>query len=148
MISTLFFFNHSIMCFILNIYSYDYQNILKYLKDTKVNLNNILIITEDFNIRDNNWDPLYSYYLFYTDILWEVIDSFGLELSIPINLVLICYIDNPQESNSILNLMFLRIRLEEFNNYIISSKLWSSLDYTSLSVFITLEKEFIQEKKQ
>ena len=42
------------MCFILNIYSYDYQNILKYLKNTKVNLNNIIIMTEDFNIRDNN----------------------------------------------------------------------------------------------
>jgi len=102
-------------------------------------------MTEDFNIRDNNWNSSYSCYLFYTDTLW---DSFGLELSIPINLVLICYTYNPQESNSILNLMFLRIGLEEFNNYIISSKLWSSSDYTSLSVSITLEKEFIQEKKQ
>ena len=97
-------------------------------------------MTEDFNIRDNNWDPLYSYYSFYTDILWEVVDSFGLELSMSINLVLICYTDNSQKSNSILNLMFLKIGLEEFNNYIISSKLWSSSDYTSLSVSITLEK--------
>jgi len=128
------------MYFILNVYSYDYQNILKYLKDTKVNLNNILIMTEDFNIRDNNWNPSYSYYSFYTDILWEVVDSFGLELSMSINLVLICYTDNSQKSNSILNLMFFRIGLEEFNNYIISSKLWSSSDYTPLSVSITLEK--------
>ena len=42
------------MCIILNIYSDDNQNTLKYLKNTRVNLNNILIITEDFNIRDND----------------------------------------------------------------------------------------------
>ena len=42
------------MCFIINIYSDDQQSILEYLKDTEINLNNILIITEDFNIRNNN----------------------------------------------------------------------------------------------
>ena len=42
------------MCFLINIYSDDQQSALKYLKDTEGNLNNISIITEDFNIRDNN----------------------------------------------------------------------------------------------
>ena len=42
------------MCITLNIYLDDNQNTLKYLKNTRVNLNNILIITEDFNIRDND----------------------------------------------------------------------------------------------
>ena len=41
----------------------------------------------DFNIRDNNWDPSYPYHLLYTDTLQEVADSFGLELSMSINLV-------------------------------------------------------------
>ena len=41
------------MCFI-NIYSDNQQTILKYLKDTEVNLNNVLIIIMNFNIRDNN----------------------------------------------------------------------------------------------
>ena len=63
------FFNHGIICSILNIYSDDYQNTLKYLKNTEVNLNNVLIMAEDFNIRNNNWDPLYPYYLFHADIL-------------------------------------------------------------------------------
>jgi len=49
------------MCFIINIYSDDQQSILEYLKDTEINLNNILIITEDFNIRNNNWDLSYCY---------------------------------------------------------------------------------------
>ena len=42
------------MCFIINIYSDNQQSVLKYLKDTKVNLNNVLIMTGDFNIKDNN----------------------------------------------------------------------------------------------
>ena len=32
------------MCFIINVYSDDQQFVLKYLKDTEVNLNNILIV--------------------------------------------------------------------------------------------------------
>jgi len=58
-INLITFFNHCVMCFILNIYSDDHQKTLKYLKDT----------------------------------------------------------DNFQELNLVLNLMFLRIGLEEFNNH-------------------------------
>ena len=43
-----------VICFIINIYSDNQQTTLKYLKNTEVNLNNILIMTEDFDIRDNN----------------------------------------------------------------------------------------------
>jgi len=49
---------------------------------------------EDFNIRDNDWDSLYSYYLLYTNMLWEVVDSFSLELLMPINPIPIYYTDN------------------------------------------------------
>jgi len=56
------FFNNGIICFIINIYFDEQQLALKYLKDIEVNLNNVLIMIEDFNIRDNDWDPLfYSY---------------------------------------------------------------------------------------
>ena len=75
-----------ILCFI-NVYSDDQQFTLKYLKDTKVNLNDILIITGDFNIRDNNWNLLYLYHSTYVDILKEISDYFNLELSISINQV-------------------------------------------------------------
>ena len=47
-------FNCSIICFPINIYLDNQQSILKYLKNTEVNLNNILIMTRDFNIRDND----------------------------------------------------------------------------------------------
>jgi len=53
-INLFFFFNCGIMCFVINIYSDDYQSALKHLKDIVINLSNILIMTEDFNIRDND----------------------------------------------------------------------------------------------
>jgi len=75
-------------------------------------------------------------------ILLEVADSFGFDLSISIN-----FLDNSQDSNSVLDLIFLRTRLKEFNNHLISPDLQSPLDHTSLSVSIIIEKEFILEKK-
>ena len=47
----LIFFNNDIICFIVNIYSNEQQTALKYIK---ANLNNVLIITRNFNIRDND----------------------------------------------------------------------------------------------
>jgi len=49
---------------------------------------------KDFNIRDNDWDLLYSHYSTLVDTIWEVANSFHLKLSIPINLVPIQYINN------------------------------------------------------
>jgi len=46
------FFNNSIICFIINIYSNKQQLALKYLKDIEVNLNNVLIMMGNFNIRN------------------------------------------------------------------------------------------------
>ena len=43
--------------------------------------------------------------------------------------------------------MFLRTESEKFNNHTISPNIRYPLDHTSLSVFIIVEKEFIQEKK-
>jgi len=43
-INLIFFSSYSTVCFLLNIYSDHQQNTLKYLKDTEVNLNNVIII--------------------------------------------------------------------------------------------------------
>jgi len=51
------------MCFIINVYLDDQQSALKYIKNTEVNLNNVLIIIGDLSIRDNNWDLSYSHHL-------------------------------------------------------------------------------------
>jgi len=44
--------------------------------------------------------------------------------------------------------MFLYANAEEFNNHIISLDLQSSSDYASLSVYIIIEEETIQDRKQ
>ena len=95
------------MCFIINMYSNEQQNTLKYLKNIEINLNNILVMTGDFNIRDINLDPSYFYHSVYTNTLQEVANSFDLELSTSINLVLTQYTDNYQDTNLILDLIFL-----------------------------------------
>ena len=136
------------MCFILNIYLDDQQTILKYLKNTEVNLNNVLIITVNFNIRDSNWNLLYPHYSTYANVFQEAADSLNLDLSIPINPVSAWYADSSQDSNLVLDLMFLQEDMKEFNNYHILSDLWNSSNHTSLLVSIIIKEEFIQERKQ
>ena len=57
------------------------------LKNTEINLNNVLIMTEDFNTRNNDQDYLYLYYSTHVDTLREIANSLNLESSIPINQV-------------------------------------------------------------
>ena len=53
-INLISFFNYGSIYFIIHIYLDDQQTALKCLKDTEVNLNNVLIMTGNFNIRDNS----------------------------------------------------------------------------------------------
>ena len=54
---------------------------LKYLKNTEANISNILIIIEDFNIRDSSWNPNFLYHSIHSDTLMDVANSLYLELS-------------------------------------------------------------------
>lgn len=135
------------MYFSINVYSGDQQSILKYYKNTEMNLNNVLTITEDFNIRDNEWNPSYSYHSHYTDFLKEIANSFNLELSTLVNQVSTQYADNYYDSSLVLNLMFLHSISEDLNYYFILSDLQGLSDYTFLLVYITIEEEFILEEK-
>jgi len=71
-ISCIFFFNCRSIYFLMNIYSDSSQMALKYLKNTKANINNALIMTSDFNIRDNIWDPL---------LLWQPLNTISNDLT-------------------------------------------------------------------
>ena len=81
-----------------------------------MNLNNVLIMTEDFNIRDNNWDPLYPHYSTHIDTIRKIADSISLELSMPIDQVFTHYTDNFQDMNLVLDLIFLYTNAEKLNN--------------------------------
>ena len=47
------FFNYNTIFWIINIYSDSSHSTLKYLKDTEVNITNLLIMTDDFNIKNS-----------------------------------------------------------------------------------------------
>ena len=84
-ISLILFFNNNNIFFLINVYSDSSQSALKYLKDTKANICNILVMTDNFNIRDNLWDSFYPHYLSHSNYLFEIADLFNLGLSIPAN---------------------------------------------------------------
>jgi len=52
-------------------------------------------------------------------------------------------VDNPQDLNFIIDLMFFYAELEEFNNHQILPNLQSPSNYTSLSVSIIIKGKFI-----
>ena len=106
-ISYILSFNWGSIQFLLNVYSDSSQSALKYLKDIETNLNNILIITGNFNIGDCLWDPCFPFYSSYRDILSDIADSFQLEISKPTENFPTRYSDNDKDSNSVLDLVFL-----------------------------------------
>ena len=80
--------------------------------------------------------------------LREIADSFNLELSLFINQIPTQYVDNPQDSNLVIDLIFFHANVEKFNNHTILLDLWSPSDHASLLVYIIIEKKTIQDKKQ
>jgi len=64
-------------------------------------------MTGDFNIRDNNWNLSYSYYLALSDILLEINDSFDLKSSYLVNQVPIQYAGNLNNAKLVIDLIFL-----------------------------------------
>jgi len=62
--------------------------VIKYLKDTEVDICNLLVMTGDFNICNSIWDPSFHHHSSISDNLIIIADSFNLNLSCPINQVL------------------------------------------------------------
>ena len=79
----------------------------------------------NFNIRNSNWNLLYSFHSFCSDFLVEIVESFDLMLSLAIQQVSTRYSNNA-------------------NNYEIHPELWFSSDHASLTIN---KKEFILRRK-
>jgi len=123
------------------------QSALKYLKDTEVDLNNILLMTGDFNIRDCLWDPSFLFHSSFRDILFNIADSFHLELSKPTENFPTRYSDNDQDSNSVLDLVFLCPKLTEFNSHHIHPDWRLSSDHAPITTNIFIVEEQVQVSK-
>ena len=147
LVSCISFFNYGFVYFLINIYSDLSQMALKYLRDTEANISNILIMTKDFNIRDNIQDPNFPYYSIHSDFLIEVTDSINLGLSKSTNQVPTRCSDNQQNSNLVIDIIFLRPDLSEFDNYSIYPDWRITLDHALLTVNIMIIEEHIQTRK-
>ena len=106
-ISIISFINNDTCHYILNIYSDSSHLALKYLKDTEVNISNVLVMTSNFNIRDSLWDPSFPFHSSISNNLFMIADYFDLELSSSTNPGPTRFSDTEGESNSVINLMFL-----------------------------------------
>ena len=137
------FFNNSIVYWIMNIYSDSLHSALKYLKDTEVNIPNLLIMTSDFNIRDSMWDPSFPHHPAISDDLMTIADSFNLDLSFPTHCIPTRYLDTAGKSNSVIDLMFLRSSSTELNNHSVHPDWHLSLDHAPLTVSIVIDEKNI-----
>jgi len=137
-ISLISFSNNNICYYILNIYSDSSHTALKYLKDNEVNIDNVILMTGDFNTRDSLWDSSFPFHLSTGDDLIIIADSFNLSLSSP---------TNPYPTRSVIDLMFLCYGSSELDQHSILLESRLSSDHAPLSVDIPLFKEIIQMSK-
>jgi len=120
---------------------------LKYLKDTEVNINNVLLMMGNFNIRDSLWDPSFPFHASISDDLIMIADSFDLALSSPTNPSPTRFSDTAGESNSVIDLMFLWHSSDELDNHSILPKWRLTLDHVPLVIDIPILEEIIQISK-
>ena len=83
----------------MNIYSDSSYTALKYLKDTEMNIENVLLMTGDFNIRDSLWNSTFPFHSSVSNDLIIIANSFNLSLSTPTNPCPTRYSDMAGESN-------------------------------------------------
>jgi len=104
-------------------------------------------MTGNFNVRDSIWDNLYFFHLIHSDTIFDITNSFDICLSSSLQQAPMRYSDNDQIANSAINLMFLQPNSIEFDNYSIHLDLHHPSNHTLLTVDISIEKIFLQEKQ-
>ena len=142
------FFNNGDIFWLMNIYTDSSYFAIKYLKDTKFNIQNLLVMTGDFNIWDSLQDLLFNHHSSISDNLLAIADSFNLSLSYPINQVPTRYSNNANDSNSVIDLMFLHCDSSKLNMHSIHPKQHLISNHVSLTITIPIVKEHIATCKR
>ena len=127
----------------INIYSDSSQSALKYLKDTESNIHNVIIMMDDFNIRDSIWDFNFPFHSSHSDSLFDIADLFSLDISKPLKNSPTRFSDNDHNANSVLDLVFLHLSSLEFNYHHIHPDWRLSSNYAPITIDIFICKERI-----
>ena len=90
---------------------------------------------------------MFSYHSFISDDLLIIVDSFNLDLSFPTNPVLTRYSDNINDSNSVINLIFLHSGSSKLNNHSIHPDWQLISDHVPLTITIPIVEESINTTK-
>jgi len=88
----------------------------------------------NFNIRDSDWDPNFCHYSIHTKDLFTITDSLGLELSLLLNPGPTRFADNTQDSNSIIDLVFLPPKNRGFGQHMLYPNICKPSDHVSLTI--------------
>ena len=146
-ISLISFINNNVCYYIMNIYSDSSYTALKYLKNTEVNIENVLLMIGDFNIRDSLWDSNFPFHSSVSDDLIIIANSLNLSLSTLTNPCPTRYSDTARESNLVIDLMFLHCGSYKLDHHSIHPGNCLSSDHAPLSIKIPIIKEVIQSLK-
>ena len=100
-------------------------------------------MAEDFNIRDSLWDSSFPHHSFISNNSIIIADLFHLSLLSSINQVPTKYANNSNNTNLVINLMFLQCDSSELNNHFIHPEWHLSSDHVPLTIIIPISDEVI-----
>jgi len=141
------FFNNNDIFWLMNVYSDSSYSALKYLKDTEVNICNLLIMTSNFNICNNLWDSFYPYHSSISNDLLIIVKSFNLDLFFLTNHVPTRYSDHDNDSNSVIDLMFLYSGSNKLDYHSIHPEWRLSYNHAPLTITTPIIEEHINSSK-
>jgi len=139
-INVLAFYSGQHINYIINVYSNDNQNALQVLNCNIIDLNDTVVITGNFNIRNNNWDPNYPHHSIYTEDLFTVAESLGLDLLPPLNPSPTRFADNLYDTNSVIDLVFINPNNPGFSQHSLHSELHRPSDHVPFIIEVGINK--------
>ena len=102
----------------------------------------------DFNIHDSLWNLSYIHHSSISNNLFAIADSFNLSLSYPTDQVPTRYLDNANDSNLVINLIFLHSNSSELNTHRIYPEWCLTSDHAPLMITIFITEEYINTYKR